>query len=1030
MRRRITACVLIWVFCLADGVSNSGSGNHSRQNSRDKTSGSHSRQNSKDGSQSGPVHSRQNSREGLAGRSRHNSRENLLSAAAAQAAAQAAQTMPPAAPASADKPTSKTIQIYGTLPKSKKSPTVVTRTNSGSGSSSSGSPAAKSRFEDEEYILYDRPGRESRFSRNKKTEEKEKVREKRTRSEERVNVAKNVPKVEEPKEKEKEKKKQHKIRRKLLMGGLIRRKNRSMPDLREDENNSGAGQTATLPAKVTLDESALSLNGYLSEGHLEYSGNPNLERSRLMRKSFHGSAGKVLHAAKVPPPPPLRTTSQLSASNRRPQLPLPQEKDNFHSAFRPDSSSTIASAYRYEAAQYANGGVLLNQQDWRPQSPEQASELLVTKAQIHCEASDVGQSLDLPPYPSPAASTCHSRQASDEFPPPPSPSDLSRLTNNGGLVNQIAEKRQQIQAAAPRREVEPAVEPAGDNWLRELQTRLKDVSVASYDDPVKSSVRDLASQFESRPADRPAELRLPQPSPIDLRSPSAPVDGRQGDARSQTSTPQPGVPEPRAAAEPRTAPEQRTATAAEEHEPKPEESPGPGILTKSKSSTSLRSLGLEGKKKKNVTFCDQVVLVATADDEETDDYIPNPILERVLRGAFHSKKDSSYSAPPQREIRSLKDEAPIADSVQTKLDMQRAEQKQLAINNQESHNHNQPSRTTNVPVPVRLPVQRAVPSKVYQPPPHMYQSRPPYNPPPQYHTNSQPSYQTPSQLYPANSQAPYQNGGGAQAPYQTNSYPPTSQPSYPTSSQSYQPSPQPAYQSSSQQCYQPSSQPPYQPPPQQPYQPYQSNSQPSYQTPSQPAYQSVPQSPYQPPAPSPYQPVPQPPYQSVPQSPYQPVPHSPYQPVPQTPYQPNGQTPSYPPNSPSPYQPVPQKAANPGPYQSVPQLNVPQNRAPYYHSQNDVVSGPPAYHHPPPALSQGTYTHQRITSSSPVPNGPSAPGPYQHPPAPRQPAAPTSNGSANGSSHACNLCRKKMVASPAIYCVDCDFYMSRFKPKE
>lgn len=38
-------------------------------------------------------------------------------------------------------------------------------------------------------------------------------------------------------------------------------------------------------------------------------------------------------------------------------------------------------------------------------------------------------------------------------------------------------------------------------------------------------------------------------------------------------------------------------------------------------------------KKKSVSFCDQVILVATADEDEEDGFIPNPILERVLRSA-------------------------------------------------------------------------------------------------------------------------------------------------------------------------------------------------------------------------------------------------------------------------------------------------------------------------------------------------------------------------------------------------------------
>lgn len=44
-------------------------------------------------------------------------------------------------------------------------------------------------------------------------------------------------------------------------------------------------------------------------------------------------------------------------------------------------------------------------------------------------------------------------------------------------------------------------------------------------------------------------------------------------------------------------------------------------------------------KKKSVSFCDQVILVATANNQEDDDFIPNPILERVLRTANYNGED-------------------------------------------------------------------------------------------------------------------------------------------------------------------------------------------------------------------------------------------------------------------------------------------------------------------------------------------------------------------------------------------------------
>lgn len=248
-----------------------------------------------------------------------------------------------------DKPATKSIEIYATLPKKKTLRSKVT--------------AAANVIEDEEYMLYDRPTqRTGLFGRSRRCEDDKKDK-KRARSEERnKNVSKEFSiastskptskKAEKPKEgtetaknqqtnasgDQKQGKKQHKIRRKLLMGGLIKRKNRSMPDLREGQDGqsstSSEGSSNVLP-KQSVDDSSVglkggqndisaTLSGYLSEGHLEFtgsassgsggSGNPNLERSRLMRKSFHGSAGKVLHVAKVPPPPPLRTTSQLSKS--------------------------------------------------------------------------------------------------------------------------------------------------------------------------------------------------------------------------------------------------------------------------------------------------------------------------------------------------------------------------------------------------------------------------------------------------------------------------------------------------------------------------------------------------------------------------------------------------------------------------------------------------------------------------------------------------------------------------------------------
>ncbi|CAL7934006.1 unnamed protein product [Xylocopa violacea] len=454
--------------------------------------GRHSRENSKSG-----QHSRQSSRD-KGNHSRQNSRELLVSAPAA----------------TSDKPTTKSIEIYATLPKKKTLRSKATAVNV---------------IEDEEYMLYDRPmQRTGLFSRTKRCDDDKKDK-KRARSEERnKNISKDFSiapsrsspspkgaKVEKSKEnvdtvtsntrnsqssngngEQKQGKKQHKIRRKLLMGGLIKRKNRSMPDLREGQdgqaNASVEGASNTLP-KQSVDDSSVglkgnevcqSLSGYLSEGHLEFTGNsngspgntsnPNLERSRLMRKSFHGSAGKVLHVAKVPPPPPLRTTSQLSKSkcsgevhneqqSEKSAYPAsesqcasnpPQEQNgnywNHMNATNSSAAATRTSNYtdysseshslpflptysmeqntgnassscppnynskpriQDDVVQYANGIL------YEP-------TFVVTRADVHNEQSPVKQPAQvdsLPPYPE-NGNVSHSRQPSEDFPPPPYPS--------------------------------------------------------------------------------------------------------------------------------------------------------------------------------------------------------------------------------------------------------------------------------------------------------------------------------------------------------------------------------------------------------------------------------------------------------------------------------------------------------------------------------------------------------------------------------------------------------------------------------
>lgn len=786
--------------------------------------GRHSRENSKSG-----QHSRQSSRD-KGNHSRQNSRELLVNM-----------------PVVVDKPVAKTIEIYATLPKKK----------------SLRSKPSTNAIEDEEYMLYDRPTqRTGLFGRAKRCDDDKKDK-KRARSEERnknskdfsIAPARPSPSAKNAKVEKKESeaaknqqtstgsdqkgKKQHKIRRKLLMGGLIKRKNRSMPDLREgtDGQPATAATSNTLP-KQSVDDSNVglkgtdasqSLSGYLSEGHLEFSGsgngntgNPNLERSRLMRKSFHGSAGKVLHVAKVPPPPPLRTTSQLSKSKSSGEVrsdqtdkslyPLSdgqcntsssQEQNNAywshvnsnhvnqvnrnsnyadyssepHSLpFIPnygmnDSSANTTSQMNYnskpriqdDVVQYANGIL------YEP-------TFVVTRADVHSEQSPVKQPESLPPYPENGnshsrqpseefppppypllPSVSHSRQPSEDFPPPPPPiedqvkdlqSQQSEAQQISSLLAQLQLKRDQMLAAESMKDKrldsqDAEDKAASETWLRELQAkqaemRLKKQALVEQDIPkvrsssvaqiqggtvarrtsdlmmstigaaldqsrdvtdcprvVTSSVKDMAAKFEQIKAAPKAEHKIHSsngatPSPIMDASQEIQKDNNQLQSQIQSQI-QNQIQPSQIPANSSQIPAQNKNFDSNPSNfanglPVQESGLNAAILSMSLTLPHENGLPIDYPeddisevamqntiqnttilpneddiaprktkrrigKKKSVSFCDQVVLVATAEDDEKDSYIPNPILERVLRSAMNKPE----TAKVLREIRSLQE---------------------------------------------------------------------------------------------------------------------------------------------------------------------------------------------------------------------------------------------------------------------------------------------------------------------------------------------------------------------------------------
>ncbi|XP_044757990.1 uncharacterized protein LOC123316085 isoform X2 [Coccinella septempunctata] len=631
----------------------SGSGRHSRQNSRDK--GQHSRQNSKE----------------------------LLT------------NLP-----QPDKPTHKNIEIYATLPKRK--------------------DLLKNRIEtiNIEEPLQQTPNekeplKETRsfFSRSKQKESSK--REKRSRSEDRSKrvveftltpeIIDIKPKVKEEKDKEKDKdgksKKQHKIRRKLLMGGLIKRKNRSMPDLTDANPEMKSPEvppklSSVDDSKVGLKENAdksKSMSGYLSEGHLEFSPNntnPNLKKSKLMKKSFYASAGKILSVPKVPPPPPLRTTSQLTAS--KPQMnddELRDCKNEYQNLYELNNSmsydTSILERLRFEQLQQKFNDSNNSNSSFNTSTSSYGGQptTVVTTADVHREPrgsidhlnsidqvdcappKHLLQPLDLPPYPSPAGSTVHSRQASEDFPPPPPPLDLSALdehlpqpslpprVSTDSLQGQLQNKREQIFSNdTTKHHLEAcSITSGGETWLKELQAKQAALKIKRIESFTKksdggcdvvntqrflpgdislkaASVRDLTSKFENKRPEPSIEVLPHKNQPIFNEECSNNLTKKQ---ESESIAPEQIAEEIREV-------ERINATLQE-------------TLNCNKQNAIEERKKTKLGKKKSVSFCDQVILVATAEDQEDDSYIPNPILERVLRSAINKPESNEIETKNMSE---------------------------------------------------------------------------------------------------------------------------------------------------------------------------------------------------------------------------------------------------------------------------------------------------------------------------------------------------------------------------------------------
>ncbi|KAG5680411.1 hypothetical protein PVAND_009919 [Polypedilum vanderplanki] len=495
----------------------------------------------------------------------------------------------------------------------------------------------------------------------------------------------------EKKDKDKSNKKQHKIRRKLLMGGLIRRKNRSMPDLTEGAADPQNKETTATPQK-SVDDSSVGVSpkkmdssaqsGYLSEGHLDYhvsSGNPTLERSKLMRKSFHGS-GRQLVVAKVPPPPPLRKTSALSRELVEEHQMM--QKNNFYSQQQNDQQPL-------KPFHEPNMSIISNVSSNTSMS-EDSCQTIITCAQVHQEQSPLkpgeimpihgyqqkfmpsktdsidevdcivphhprfNSQLDLPPYPSPPSTTCHSRQASEDFPPPPPSIDLEPLNEQlneiqkslnikrtdsldtiQGCTSILAHLQQRQEALKAKEYIEKKPDSAytSENWLKELQ--MKQLSLKKMQTEPKmldNNVKDLASRFEQARMSPVAD-----PKRINIRTG---MNGLLAGQVALAATSAPISTTPHTIKRMDNGEEVEYAIVDKKKNQIKFEVPQSQVqeelrevemLNQVVQNTLNNSIPQKRTKKKSVSFCDQVILVATANDDEDETFVPNPILERVLK---------------------------------------------------------------------------------------------------------------------------------------------------------------------------------------------------------------------------------------------------------------------------------------------------------------------------------------------------------------------------------------------------------------
>lgn len=420
-------------------------------------------------------------------------------------------------------------------------------------------------------------------------------------------------------------KKQHRIRRRLLMGGLIKRKNRSLPDLRADEDES----------VNSLDTDPADAEDFQPPVAIEDASNASLEKSKLMRKSFVAAHSASLnrppppHAMlqqspqnKVPPPPPIRKTSHLMTPQESQQITV--RADIHHERSNSDLPYSVA---KYE-----------------PPSVD-----------------------PLPPYPQ----VEHVRQASDDFPPPPPPQELQWLDcDPGPLPPPPTDEEVSDVPDGPTVTTAPTVTAATTGLLAELQRKRKEILGAPVVTPAVAMTTAVPSIASASSGSNPwleelqSTFKAKKMLPILPSTAGGPSTAQQMSAESEDTKSVRKLASrfeqvrisPNTSADVvdhapvRIAPQQEPIQPQPVYQAPPAPKPaGPvSILDRKRRSNE------GGGKKKSVTFCDQVILVSTAEDTEQDEtYVPNPILQRVLRSAYQSGMDQKQPEQQQQQQQPL-----------------------------------------------------------------------------------------------------------------------------------------------------------------------------------------------------------------------------------------------------------------------------------------------------------------------------------------------------------------------------------------